>query len=379
MPPRYRRHAALALALAIACAAGFRSDAAPAAVTRVSPYLTRAEAAAIVLLASPTRMPTVTKHPYVDVLPDDWFAPTFLAAAKLGIVTPDATGTRLRPFGSVNRAAFLKMLSQSFGLRTYQRHGFTDVPWNAWYAPYAGTEEIYRLFSHADPSKLEPDRLVTQDEARVAMQAFLRARSKAEDEEAKRTAIAQSKGKTQLYTVISTKLLRVVLVGEEQNAAPSPPKQASSSSAAAPTPQRTQTTDVRADILRLVNVARAEMGLAPLARNAALEQSAQAYAEQMHAQGFFGHTDPAGKTLKDRVDAVRYYTRDFSADCQCVKGFAIGENLARGQRSADEAVKAWMESPSHRDAILGEDFTDLGVGVLSGVWVQHFGGLLVPE
>jgi len=376
MPPRYRRQAALAFALVIACTAGFRWDAAPAAVTRVSPYLTRAEAAAIVLLASPTRVPTVTKHPYVDILPGDWFAPTFLAAAKLGIVSPDATGTRLRPFGSVNRAAFLKMLSQSFGLHTYQRHGFTDVPWNAWYAPYAGTEEIYRLFSHADPTKLEPDRLVTQDEARFAMQAFLRVRSKAEDEEAKKTAIAQSKGKTQLYTVISTKRLRVVLVGEEQKPAP-PPKQTSSSPA--PTPQQVAAIDVRADILRLVNVARAEKGLTPLARNAMLERSAQAYAEQMHTQGFFGHTDPAGKTLKDRVDAVGYYSRDFSADCQCVKGFALGENLARGQKTADEAVKAWMGSPSHRDAIMGEDFTDLGVGVRSGVWVQHFGGLLVPE
>ncbi len=38
-----------------------------------------------------------------------------------------------------------------------------------------------------------------------------------------------------------------------------------------------------------------------------------------------------------------------------------------------------MDSPSHLDAILSSDFTDLGVGVQSGVWVQHFGGLLLPE
>ena len=392
MPSFSRRTDASLLALALVGVLTIGSTQLPAALTRVSPYLTRAEAAAIIMLASPAPMPEMPKtHPYIDVLPTDWFAHSLLAAAKIGVVSPDPTGTRLRPFGSVNRAAFLKMLSLSFGLPLHGPHAYADVPANAWYAPYAGVEQTYHLFSHADPSKLEPDRLVTQDEAKTAMRVFLALRSKAEEEEAKRTAIAQSKGKVQLYNVISTKRLRVVLVADKrqgltsvQESAPPPERwldfATSSAPAALPTPVRRRTTeDIRAEVLLYVNLARENAGLPPLTRNAALERSAQGYADQMHREGFFGHTDPTGASLKARIDAVGYYDRNVSTDCQCVKGFALGENLARGQRSADEVVRAWLESPSHREAIMGPDFTDLGVGIQSGIWVQHFGGLLLPE
>jgi uncharacterized protein YkwD len=368
MSPFFRRHATLALALAALCLSGLGTDNATAALTRVSPYLTRAEAAAIVMLASPAPLPRDAKNPYVDVLPNDWFAPMVIGAAKIGALSPDESGTRIRPFKPVNRATFLKMVSLSFGLPVHQAHSYADVAKDAWYAPYAGVDATYGLFRHADASLLEPDKLVTQDEAKWAMDAFLRARSKAEEKNAKGAAIAQASGKVQLYTVISTKRLRVVLVGPDARAAA--PKQS-------PVPNPS-TMDVRAEVLELVNAERAKLGLAALVRNAALEGSAQAYADQMDHDGFFGHVDPNGKTLKDRIDAVGFYSRDFSADCQCIKGYALAENLARGQRTAEEAVRAWMDSPSHRDAILGSDFTDIGVGVRSGVWVQHFGGLLTP-
>lgn len=363
-----RRHATLVLALAAFGIAGLRTGPTTAALTRVSPYLTRAEAAAIVMLASPAPLPRVA-DPYVDVLPDDWFAPSILGAAKIGALSPDDTGTRIRPFKPVSRATFLKMLSLAFGLPAHQKHAFADVPHDAWYAPYAGIDATYKLFRHGDASLLEPDRLVTQDEAKWAMDAFLRARSQTENTTDKGTAVAQVAGKVQLYTVISTKRLRVVLVGANDRPT-SPP----------PAPVRNPTTEeVRGEVLELVNAERAKEGLPPVNRNVALERSAQAYADQMDHDGFFGHVDPKGKTLKDRIDAVGFYSRDFSADCQCIKGYALAENLARGQRTAEEAVQAWMDSPSHRDAILGSDFTDLGVGVRSGVWVQHFGGLLTPS
>lgn len=400
MPRFLRRHALVAAFLATAAIAAGGATTLSAALTRVSPYLTRAEAAAILMLASPAPLPEMPKsHPYVDVLPTDWFAPSMLAAAKIGVLSPDSTGTKLRPFGSVNRASFLKMLSLSFGLPVHQRHAFVDVPANSWYAPYVGAEATYRMFAHANPAKFEPERLVTQDEARTALQVFLQLRSKAEEEEAKKTAFAQANGHVQLYTVISTKRLRVLLAANDTpplraaaNSSSSAPMSSRASSASsvrpgtawgAPRPsavpaQKKTTDDVRAEILALVNIARANVGLPALARNAALERSAQAYATQMHAEGFFGHTDPRGNSLKDRVDVVGYYTSNVSADCQCIKGYALGENLARGQKSAEEVVRAWLDSPSHRDAILGEDFTDLGVGIESGTWVQHFGGVLLP-
>ncbi len=392
-----RRNATLCASIAVAALVTGASNL-QGALTRVSPYLSRAEAVTILLLASPAPLPDTPKtHPYVDVLPTDWFSTTMLAGAKLGLLSPDTTGTKLRPFGSVNRAAFLKMLTLAFGLPVHKRHEYADVPANAWFAPYAGTEATYHLFTHANPSKLEPDRLVTQEEARLALQVFLQLRSKAEQEEASKTAVAQASGQVQLYSVISTKRLRVVLVNNPAKSmtsvaesAPSPErveyqKQSSASSKvtfvavrpAAPVRPKT-TDDIRAEVLTLVNTARANVGLPALRRNAALEQSAQAYADQMQRENFFGHTDPKGKTLQDRIDVVGYYSRDVSSDCQCIKGYALGENLARGQRSADEVVRSWLESPSHREAMLEDDFTDLGIGIQSGIWVQHFGGALVP-
>jgi uncharacterized protein YkwD len=98
----------------------------------------------------------------------------------------------------------------------------------------------------------------------------------------------------------------------------------------------------------------------------------------MALKGYFSHVSPAGQTLRDRIKTTGYYNRTFSSECFCVKGYSLGENLARGPKTAEQAIKAWLKSPSHREAILNADYTDIGVGVSAGMWVQHFGGVLLP-
>lgn len=53
---------------------------------------------------------------------------------------------------------------------------------------------------------------------------------------------------------------------------------------------------------------------------------------------------------------------------------SAGENIAQGQRSPQEVVQAWMDSPGHRANILNGKFTHIGVGyVKSGnYWTQQF-------
>ena len=391
---RTHRRTVSAVALSISALIMVGSNVLTGSSIRVSPYLTRAEAAAILMLSSTTPLPkTPYDNPYTDILPTDWFAPSILAAAKIGVLSPDETGTKLRPFGSVNRATFMKMLTLTFGLPVYQQHAFTDVPSTSWYAPYVGFEETYRLFSHSNPTKFEPNRLLTQDEARTAMRVFLQQYSKVEEEAARKTATAQASGHVQLYTVISTKKLRVLLTDDARQrtvgtatSSRSPTLSLDGASRTSSATARGVSTssakpssidDVRAEILSLVNAARTKAKLQPLIRNEYLERSAQAYADQMNNENFFGHTDPNGKTLTDRIDASRYASPSVAPDCNCIKSYALGENLARGQRTAAEVVKAWMDSPSHKAAILEPDFTDLGIGVQSGVWVQHFGGVVV--
>lgn len=120
-------------------------------------------------------------------------------------------------------------------------------------------------------------------------------------------------------------------------------------------------------LVQLVNLARAERGLQPVLVNARLEQAATEYACRMVTEGFFDHRDPkTGEGPATRAVACKY------------KFYAVGENLAAGQETPAEVMKVWMESPPHRDLILGPNWKELGVAVRTGgkhsiYWVQEFG------
>ncbi|MET9682184.1 CAP domain-containing protein [Streptomyces coeruleorubidus] len=119
-----------------------------------------------------------------------------------------------------------------------------------------------------------------------------------------------------------------------------------------------------AQVLKLVNEERAQVGCSPVAANSALTELAQNYSEDMAARGFFDHTDPDGRTPWDRAEKAGISNLG-------------GENIARGQADAAAVMDAWMNSPGHRANILNCDFKTLGVGVELGSggpwWTQNFG------
>ncbi|GAA3778643.1 CAP domain-containing protein [Streptomyces phyllanthi] len=119
-----------------------------------------------------------------------------------------------------------------------------------------------------------------------------------------------------------------------------------------------------AEVLRLVNVEREKAGCSPVAANSALADLAGAFSDDMAKRGFFDHTDPEGNTPWDRAAALGI--TDLG-----------GENIARGQATAEAVMEAWMNSPGHRANILNCDFKTLGVGVSLGQggpwWTQDFG------
>jgi uncharacterized protein YkwD len=49
-----------------------------------------------------------------------------------------------------------------------------------------------------------------------------------------------------------------------------------------------------------------------------------------------------------------------------------GENIARGQGTAEEVMVQWMNSPGHRANILEKSFNRMGAGECDGYWVQLF-------
>lgn len=60
-----------------------------------------------------------------------------------------------------------------------------------------------------------------------------------------------------------------------------------------------------------------------------------------------------------------------------LKFSSAGENIAMGQRTPQEVVQAWMNSPGHRSNILNKNFTEIGVGLAKDAngnpyWTQMF-------
>ena len=345
----------------------------PDIIENPSPYVTRAEAVTSLLLSRDPSIPAVKNHgQFSDIRPGTWYESYMLAAEKFGIISANPVGSTLRPDKLVTRAEFLKMLTLTFHQPTRLPHDFADVPPTSWMAPYAGLAQQYHLFTTADPHRLDPSRVLNENEAFEAIKILQRVSAEREDADAEQQlAAVQATQKLTLYTIISTRRTNVVFSDTP------PPSASAASQAAFPSPAGLA--QVRTRIVTLVNGARAEAGLRPLIYNAPLELSAQTYAERMSGEGFFGHTAPDGQTLKDRIQATGYYTRSLSHDCNCFKGFALGENLARGQKTADEAFRDWMQSPAHRSAILNADYSDIGIGESAGIWVQHFGGMLLPS
>ncbi len=114
-------------------------------------------------------------------------------------------------------------------------------------------------------------------------------------------------------------------------------------------------------VVTLVNQERAKAGLSPLAAtNATLTKMALDKAKDMYNNGYFDHNSP---TYGSPFDMMKKYGINYRY---------AGENIAKGQRTPQEVMNAWMNSPGHRANILGANFTTIGVAYYNGVWVQEF-------
>ena len=108
-------------------------------------------------------------------------------------------------------------------------------------------------------------------------------------------------------------------------------------------------------VLQLVNLERASAGIGPVTINAQLDDVASAYACRLIEDVFFGHYDPlTGRGPGERAVAGKYLF------------YNLGENLAAGQETPAEVVGVWMDSPAHREVILGRAWTQAGVAVRFG-------------
>ncbi|MCM3758176.1 CAP domain-containing protein [Sporosarcina aquimarina] len=115
-------------------------------------------------------------------------------------------------------------------------------------------------------------------------------------------------------------------------------------------------------VLTLTNAERQKAGLKPLQMDDKLMKTARAKSADMASKNYFSHTSPTYGSPFDQMKANGITYR------------AAAENIAMGQRSAEEVVKGWMNSPGHRQNILTPGFTHIGIGydAKGNYWTQQF-------
>jgi uncharacterized protein YkwD len=123
------------------------------------------------------------------------------------------------------------------------------------------------------------------------------------------------------------------------------------------------------EMFRLINQERQQDGKKPLEWSQKLCESAELKSQDMISNNYFDHVSPSGVAPWYWIKQAGY-TYTF-----------VGENLALNYYTAQSANTALMNSQGHRENILNENFTQMGVAYFRGkidgqdafVVVQHFG------
>lgn len=116
------------------------------------------------------------------------------------------------------------------------------------------------------------------------------------------------------------------------------------------------------EVLRLVNIQRAEAGLAPLTLHVELSKVARIKSQDMKDNNYFNHTSPVYGTP---FQMMNQFGITFTA---------AAENIAICYPTPEAVVNGWMNSTGHRRNILNANYTHIGIGhVASGnYWTQMF-------
>ncbi|HET9329881.1 MAG TPA: CAP domain-containing protein [Steroidobacteraceae bacterium] len=97
----------------------------------------------------------------------------------------------------------------------------------------------------------------------------------------------------------------------------------------------------------------------PVTLSRTLDGVALGHAADMAAHNYFEHQDLTGQSPADRVRASGY------------RESLVGENIAYGPNSIEEAVQGWLDSPDHCENIMDPRFAQIGIAAAAGRSVRH--------
>ena len=126
------------------------------------------------------------------------------------------------------------------------------------------------------------------------------------------------------------------------------------------------------EMLRHINDLRQDHGLPPLTLSQPLTTAAEVKASDMAERNYFAHMSPDGVSPRELLESVGY-----------TYNTSTGENIAAGNEGAAATFNQWLNSPSHFDIMVGEQFTAIGIGRAYNpdarydwYWAAEFGGVV---
>jgi uncharacterized YkwD family protein len=117
-------------------------------------------------------------------------------------------------------------------------------------------------------------------------------------------------------------------------------------------------------VFELTNAERTKNGLKPFTLNVELSKVARLKSQDMTDKNYFDHNSP---TYGSPFDMMKKFGISYNY---------AAENIAKGQKTPEEVVNAWMNSAGHRANILNPNLNQIGVGYDSraNTWTQQFIG-----
>lgn len=122
--------------------------------------------------------------------------------------------------------------------------------------------------------------------------------------------------------------------------------------------------DFVSEVVRLVNVERANNGVSALSMDSSLNNAANIRSNEIITS--FSHTRPDGSSCFTVLKELN------------ISYNTCGENIAWGQSTPQQVVESWMNSEGHRQNILNSAFNKIGVGAVKDssngryYWTQLF-------
>ncbi|MEK9181328.1 MAG: CAP domain-containing protein [Patescibacteria group bacterium] len=118
-------------------------------------------------------------------------------------------------------------------------------------------------------------------------------------------------------------------------------------------------------LMMKINQERTNRNIPALVTSPKLAIAATSKTRDMFERGYFDHVDPDGRYVWFRVEDAGYWPYK-----------TLGENLAIDFSTEEGIVRAWINSPSHRDNLLNAVFADQGLFAQYGDYENRYTSII---